>query len=79
MSFNTFGHLFQATTFGESHDRDRCVVDGCPPLLPLTNKDIQPISTAVRTIALHHQRQERCGEIFPRWRIRDRRRSPPAR
>ena len=43
MSFNTFGHLFRVTTFGESHGLAiGCVVDGCPPLLPLTNEDIQP-------------------------------------
>ena len=42
MSFNTFGHLFRVTTFGESHGISiGCVVDGCPPLLPLTNEDIQ--------------------------------------
>jgi chorismate synthase len=43
MSFNTFGHLFRVTTFGESHGPAiGCVVDGCPPLLPLTEADIQP-------------------------------------
>ena len=42
MSFNTFGHMFRVTTFGESHGiAIGCVVDGCPPLLPLTNEDIQ--------------------------------------
>ena len=42
MSFNTFGHLFRVTTFGESHGPAiGCVVDGCPPLLPLTDEDIQ--------------------------------------
>jgi chorismate synthase len=43
MSFNTFGHLFRVTTFGESHGAAiGCVVDGCPPLIPLTEADIQP-------------------------------------
>jgi chorismate synthase len=43
MSFNTFGHLFRVTTFGESHGPAiGCVVDGCPPRLPLTEADIQP-------------------------------------
>jgi chorismate synthase len=43
MSFNTFGHLFRVTTFGESHGPALgCVVDGCPPLIPLTEADIQP-------------------------------------
>jgi chorismate synthase len=42
MSFNSFGHLFRVTTFGESHGAAiGCVVDGCPPLLPLTEADIQ--------------------------------------
>jgi chorismate synthase len=42
MSFNTFGHLFRVTTFGESHGPAiGCVVDGCPPGIPLTAVDIQ--------------------------------------
>ncbi|MCC6780682.1 MAG: chorismate synthase [Hyphomicrobiales bacterium] len=43
MSFNTFGHLLRITTFGESHGAALgCVVDGCPPGIPLTDADIQP-------------------------------------
>jgi chorismate synthase len=43
MSHNSFGHLFRVTTWGESHGPAiGCVVDGCPPLLPLTEADIQP-------------------------------------
>src|SRR5437763_14221198 len=43
MSFNTFGHLFRVTTFGESHGPAiGCVVDGCPSRIPLTEADIQP-------------------------------------
>jgi chorismate synthase len=43
MSFNTFGHVFRVTTFGESHGPAiGCVVDGCPPGIPLTEADIQP-------------------------------------
>jgi chorismate synthase len=42
MSHNTFGHLFRVTTFGESHGPGvGCVVDGCPPLIPLEAADIQ--------------------------------------
>src|SRR6201995_4462808 len=42
MSHNTFGHLFRVTTFGESHGvAIGCVVDGCLPLIPLTEADIQ--------------------------------------
>ena len=42
MSHNTFGHLFRVTTFGESHGEGMgCVVDGCPPRIPLEVADIQ--------------------------------------
>jgi chorismate synthase len=42
MSHNTFGHLFRVTSFGESHGvAIGCVVDGCPPLIPLTAEEIQ--------------------------------------
>src|SRR5579863_3515128 len=42
MSFNTFGHMFRVTTFGESHGPAiGCVVDGCPPGIALTEADIQ--------------------------------------
>lgn len=43
MSFNTFGHLFRVTTWGESHGPALgATVDGCPPGIPLTEADIQP-------------------------------------
>lgn len=42
MSHNSFGHLFRVTTWGESHGPAiGCVVDGCPPLIPLMETDIQ--------------------------------------
>ena len=42
MSFNTFGKIFRFTTWGESHGPAiGCVVDGCPPNIPLSAKDIQ--------------------------------------
>src|SRR4051794_38794076 len=42
MSHNSFGHLFRVTTFGESHGPALgCVVDGCPPLIPLEAGEIQ--------------------------------------
>ena len=42
MSGNTFGTLFTVTTFGESHGPAiGCIVDGCPPGLPLSEADIQ--------------------------------------
>jgi chorismate synthase len=43
VSHNTFGHLFRVTTWGESHGPAiGCVIDGCPPRLPLSEADIQP-------------------------------------
>lgn len=40
---NTFGHLFRITTWGESHGGGvGVVIDGCPPRIELTEKDIQP-------------------------------------
>ena len=43
MSGSTFGHLFCVTTFGESHGPAiGCVVDGCPPGMPLSETDLQP-------------------------------------
>jgi chorismate synthase len=39
---NTFGHLFQITTWGESHGGGvGVVVDGCPSRIPVTEADIQ--------------------------------------
>ncbi len=40
---NSFGKLFRVTTWGESHGGGvGVVIDGCPPRVPLTEKDIQP-------------------------------------
>lgn len=40
---NTFGQVFRVTTWGESHGGGvGCVVDGCPPMLRLSEADIQP-------------------------------------
>ena len=42
MSFNTFGKIFRFTTWGESHGPAiGCVIDGCPPNIPLSEKEIQ--------------------------------------
>ncbi|MCX4024869.1 chorismate synthase [Endozoicomonas sp. SM1973] len=42
MSGNTFGKLFTVTTFGESHGPALgCIVDGCPPGLPVSEADLQ--------------------------------------
>jgi chorismate synthase len=43
MSFNSFGHVFRFSTWGESHGPAiGAVVDGCPPGLALSEADIQP-------------------------------------
>ena len=43
MSGNTIGKLFSVTGFGESHGPAiGCIVDGCPPGMPLSEADIQP-------------------------------------
>ena len=42
MSYNTFGHLFRVTTWGESHGPAiGCVVDGCPPRIAMSEAEIQ--------------------------------------
>ncbi len=42
MSFNSFGHMFRFTTWGESHGPAiGCVIDGCPPGIELSEPDIQ--------------------------------------
>ena len=42
MSHNSFGHLFRITTWGESHGPAiGCVVDGCPPGIPIAESEIQ--------------------------------------
>ena len=42
MSFNTFGKIFRFTTWGESHGPAiGCVIDGCPPNIPISESEIQ--------------------------------------
>ncbi len=42
MAGNTFGRWFTVTTFGESHGPALgCIIDGCPPGMPLSEADIQ--------------------------------------
>ena len=42
MSFNTFGKIFRFTTWGESHGPAiGCVIDGCPPNITISEKEIQ--------------------------------------
>lgn len=61
MSGNTFGTFFTVTNFGESHGPAiGCVIDGCPPGLPLTEADIQTDLDRRRPGTSRHvtQRQE---------------------
>lgn len=61
MSGNTLGKLFCVTSFGESHGPAiGCVVDGCPPGMPLSEADIQPDLDRRRPGTSRHvtQRQE---------------------
>ncbi len=61
MSGNTLGTLFCVTNFGESHGPAiGCVVDGCPPGLPLETADIQAELDRRRPGTSRHvtQRQE---------------------
>jgi len=42
MAGNSFGKLFTVTSFGESHGPALgCIVDGCPPAIPLSSHDLQ--------------------------------------
>jgi len=61
MSGSTFGRWFAVTNFGESHGPAiGCVIDGCPPGLPLSEADIQPELDRRRPGTSRHvtQRQE---------------------
>ena len=41
MSFNTFGKIFRFTTWVNHGTAIGCVIDGCPPNIPISEKDIQ--------------------------------------
>src|ERR1700684_1048648 len=63
MSGNTIGKLFSVTTFGESHGPALgCIVDGCPPGLPLSEADLQPDIDRRRTGTSHFVSQRREGD-----------------
>jgi len=60
MSGNTIGTLFTVTSFGESHGAAiGCIVDGCPPGLPLCEADIQPDLERRRPGKTRHTTQRR--------------------
>ncbi|MFM2287205.1 MAG: hypothetical protein RL684_348 [Pseudomonadota bacterium] len=63
MSGNTFGRLFQVSTFGESHGPAvGCIIDGCPPELELAESDIQPDVDRRRTGTSHFVSQRKEGD-----------------
>src|SRR5215475_1368 len=60
MSGNTFGKLFTVTTFGESNGPAMgCIVDGCPPGLPLSEADLQQDVDRRRSGTSHFVSQRR--------------------
>src|SRR5947209_9823056 len=60
MSGNTIGRLFTVTTCGESHGPAMgCIVDGCPPGLPLSEADLQQDVDRRRTGTSHFVSQRR--------------------
>ena len=60
MAGNSFGTAFRFTTWGESHGPAiGCVVDGCPPRIPLSEADIQPFLDRRRPGQSRHTTQRR--------------------
>jgi chorismate synthase len=60
MSGNSMGRLFTVTTFGESHGPGLgCIIDGCPPGLPLDEEDIQRDVERRRSGTSRHVSQRR--------------------
>ncbi len=60
MSGSTIGTLFRVTNFGESHGPAiGCVVDGCPPGMPLSADDLQPDLDRRRPGTSRHVTQRR--------------------
>jgi chorismate synthase len=64
MSGNTLGLLFSVTTFGESHGPAiGCVIDGCPPGLPLSVADLQPDLDRRKPGTSRHVTQRREDDV----------------
>lgn len=64
MSGNSIGRIFTVTTFGESHGPALGgIIDGCPPGLPLSEKDIQPDLDRRKPGTSRHTTQRREGDI----------------
>lgn len=64
MSGSTLGKLFTVTNFGESHGPAiGCVVDGCPPGIPLSEADIQVELDRRKPGTSRHVTQRREGDV----------------
>ncbi|MDW8479267.1 MAG: chorismate synthase [Xanthomonadales bacterium] len=64
MGANTFGRLFAVTTFGESHGPAiGCVIDGCPPGIPLAPEDFVRDLARRATGRSRHVSQRREPEL----------------
>jgi chorismate synthase len=60
VSGNSIGRSFVVTTFGESHGPGLgCIVDGCPPGIPLSEEDLQGDIDRRRTGVSHFVSQRR--------------------
>ncbi len=60
MSYNRFGQRFSVSTWGESHGPAiGCVIDGCPPQIPLSEEDIQPYLDARKPGQSKHTTQRK--------------------
>lgn len=72
MGGNTFGTLFRITTWGESHGKAvGVVVDGCPPMLELSENDLQkeldkrrPGQSKVTTQRMEEDKVEILSGVF---------------
>jgi chorismate synthase len=63
VSGNSFGKSFVVSSFGESHGPALgCVVDGCPPGLPLSEADLQPDIDRRRTGTSQFVSQRKEGD-----------------
>ncbi len=75
MSHNSFGHLFRVTTLGESHGPAiGCVVDGCPPGIPLDRSGHPALarSPQARPIEIRHAAARARPGAHPLRRVRGR-------
>lgn len=64
MSHNVFGHLFKFMTWGESHGPAiGCVVDGCPPNIPVDAAEIQKFLDLRKPGTSRHTTQRREADL----------------